>query len=130
MNSTLDEWEIVRAVDELGDFAAAARHLNRSQSTISCTIAKLQEKLGIQIFTLTARKACLTKLGRVLRAQAEPHLTGFQQLEQEPDLWPRAANQRSGCRWTAFFRTIVSLPRWPSSAGDSHTFIPNFDRVL
>lgn len=82
MNSTLDEWEIVRAVVRLGGYAAAARHLNRSQSTISYTIAKLQEKLGIQIFSLAGRKASLTEFGRLLLAQAEPHLTGFEQLEQ------------------------------------------------
>ncbi|HXS14348.1 MAG TPA: LysR family transcriptional regulator, partial [Acidobacteriaceae bacterium] len=82
MNSTLDEWDIVRAVVRLGGYAAAARHLNRSQSTISYTIAKLQEKLGIQLFALTGRKACLTEFGRMLLAQAEPHLTGFEQLEQ------------------------------------------------
>ena len=82
MNSTLDEWDIVRAVVRLGGYAAAARHLNRSQSTISYTIAKLQEKLGVQLFTLTGRKASLTEFGRVLLAQAEPHLSGFEQLEQ------------------------------------------------
>jgi DNA-binding transcriptional LysR family regulator len=82
MNSTLDEWDVVRAVVRLGGYAAAGRHLNRSQSTISYTIAKLQEKLGIQIFTLTGRKASLTEFGRVLLAQAEPHLSGFEQVEQ------------------------------------------------
>ncbi|HSU31481.1 MAG TPA: LysR family transcriptional regulator [Bryobacteraceae bacterium] len=82
MNSTLDEWDVVRAVVRLGGYAAAARHLNRSQSTISYTIAKLQEKLGIQIFTVMGRKASLTESGRVLLAQAEPHLSGFEQLEQ------------------------------------------------
>lgn len=82
MNSTLDEWDVVRAVVRLGGYAAAARHLNRSQSTISYTIAKLQEKLGVPLFTLTGRKASLTEFGRVLLAQAEPHLIGFEQLEQ------------------------------------------------
>lgn len=82
MNSTLDEWEVVRAVVRLGGYAAAARHLKRSQSTISYSIAKLQEKLGVQIFTLLGRKASLTEYGRVLLAQAEPHLSGFEQLEQ------------------------------------------------
>ncbi len=82
MNSTLDEWDVVRAVVRLGGYAAAARHLKRSQSTISYTIAKLQEKLGIPIFILTGRKASLTEFGRVLLAQAEPHLCGFEQVEQ------------------------------------------------
>lgn len=82
MNSTLDEWDVVRAIVRLGGYAAAARHLHRSQSTVSYTIAKLQEKIGVQIFTLEGRKACLTEFGRVLLAQAEPHLSGFEQLEQ------------------------------------------------
>src|SRR5215472_1175608 len=86
MNSTFDEWDVVRAVVRLGGYAAAARHLNRSQSTISYTIAKLQEKLGVQIFTLTGRKASLTEFGRVLLAQAEPHLSGFEQIEQRAQL--------------------------------------------
>jgi hypothetical protein len=35
MNTTLDQWEALRAVVQLGGFAGAAAHLNRSQSTIS-----------------------------------------------------------------------------------------------
>jgi DNA-binding transcriptional LysR family regulator len=82
MNTTLDEWEILRAVVQLGGFAPAAEQLNRSQSTISYAIARLQERLGIQLLELKGRKAQLTELGRVLLNDAEPHLTGFRQLEQ------------------------------------------------
>ena len=82
MNTTLDEWEILRAVVQLGGFAPAAEQLNRSQSTISYAIARLQERLGIKLLELKGRKAHLTELGRVLLADAEPHLAGFHQLEQ------------------------------------------------
>jgi len=41
MNTTLDEWEILHAVVQLGGFAQAAEQLNRSQSTISYAIARL-----------------------------------------------------------------------------------------
>ncbi|MGA3162570.1 MAG: LysR family transcriptional regulator [Terracidiphilus sp.] len=82
MNTTLDEWEILHAVVQLGGFAQAAEQLNRSQSTISYAVARLQEQLGITLFEQKGRKAHLTEAGRVLLAGAEPHLTGFHQLEQ------------------------------------------------
>ncbi len=83
MNTTLDEWEVLYAVVHLGGFAPAAEQLNRSQSTISYAIGRLQEKLGIKLFELKGRKAHLTELGRLLLADAEPHLAGFNQLEQK-----------------------------------------------
>ena len=82
MNTTLDEWEVLRAVVQLGGFAPAAEQLHRSQSTISYAIARLQERLGIKLVELKGRKAQLTELGRVLLTDAEPHLAGFHQLEQ------------------------------------------------
>lgn len=82
MNTTLDEWEILDAVVQLGGFAPAAKHLNRSQSTISYAIARLQDQLGVKLFDLRGRKAQLTEVGRILLADAEPLLTGFRSLEQ------------------------------------------------
>jgi DNA-binding transcriptional LysR family regulator len=82
MNTTLDEWQVLHAVVRLGSFAAAAEHLNRSQSTISYAIARLQEKLGIKLFAMKGRKAHLTEVGRALLAEAEPCLAGFHQIEQ------------------------------------------------
>ena len=82
MKTTLDEWEILHAVVQLGGFAPAAEHLNRSQSTISYAISRLEEQVGIKLFEQKGRRAYLTEAGRVLLADAEPHLTGFRQLEQ------------------------------------------------
>jgi DNA-binding transcriptional LysR family regulator len=82
MKTTLDEWEILQAVVQLGGFAPAAEQLNRSQSTISYAISRLQEQIGIKLFEQKGRKAHLTEAGRVLLADAEPHLAGFHQLEQ------------------------------------------------
>lgn len=82
MNTTLDEWEILHAVVQLGGFAPAAEQLNRSQSTISYAISRLEEQLGVKLFELRGRKAHLTEAGRALLADAEPHLAGFHQIEQ------------------------------------------------
>ena len=86
MDTTLDAWEILQTVVQLGGFAPAAEKLNRSQSTISYAIGRLQEKLGVKLFEIHGRKAQLTEMGRVLLADAEPHLGGFHQLEQRARL--------------------------------------------
>jgi DNA-binding transcriptional LysR family regulator len=86
MDTTLDAWEIVQTVVQLGGFAPAAEKLNRSQSTISYAIGRLQLQLGVRLFEIQGRKAQLTELGRVLLADAEPHLAGFHRLEQNARL--------------------------------------------
>jgi DNA-binding transcriptional LysR family regulator len=83
MKTTLDEWEVLQAVVQLGGFAPAAKQLNRSQSTISYAVGRLQEQLGIKLFEMRGRRAHLTEFGRLLLADAEPHLAGFNQLEQK-----------------------------------------------
>ena len=96
MRTTLDEWEILQAIVQSGGFAAAAEQLNRSQSTISYGVARLQKQLGIKLFELKGRKAHLTEAGRVLLADAEPYLAGLQQLEQRA--WSLASGGGSEIR--------------------------------
>jgi DNA-binding transcriptional LysR family regulator len=90
MDTTLDAWEILQTVVQLGGFAPAAEKLNRSQSTISYAVGRLQDRLGVRLFEMQGRKARLTEVGRVLLADAEPHLAGFHQLER------RARSMASG----------------------------------
>ncbi len=82
MDTTLDAWEILQAVVQLGGFAPAAKKLHRSQSTISYAIGRLQEQLGVRLFEIHGRKAQLTETGRVLLADVEPHLAGFHEIEE------------------------------------------------
>jgi DNA-binding transcriptional LysR family regulator len=93
MKTTLDEWEILQTVVQLGGFAPAAEQLNRSQSTISYAISRLQEQIGIKLFEQQGRKAHLTEAGRVLLADAEPHLAGFHQLEQRARSYASSSGQ-------------------------------------
>lgn len=86
MDTTLDAWEILQTVVQLGGFAPAAEKLNRSQSTISYAIGRLQDQLGVRLFEIQGRKAQLTEIGRALLADVEPHLAGFQQLEERARL--------------------------------------------
>jgi DNA-binding transcriptional LysR family regulator len=82
MDTTLDAWVILQAVVQLGGFGPAAKKLNRSQSTISYAIGRLQEQLGVRLFEIHGRKAQLTEAGRVLLSDVEPHLAAFRELEQ------------------------------------------------
>jgi DNA-binding transcriptional LysR family regulator len=82
MNTTLDQWEVLEAVIQMGSFAAAGAKMNRSQSTISYAISRLQEQFKIPLLELKGRKAQLTEAGKALLADVEPILTGFRALEQ------------------------------------------------
>jgi DNA-binding transcriptional LysR family regulator len=82
MNVTLDQWEVLEAVVQLGSFAAAASKMNRSQSTVSYAISRLQEQLGIPLLEIKGRRTQLTEAGKALLADVEPLLTGFRAVEQ------------------------------------------------
>lgn len=81
MNTTLDQWEVLETVIQLGSFAAAAARMNRSQSTVSYAIARLQEQFKVPLLELKGRRAQLTEAGRALLADVEPLLTGFRTIE-------------------------------------------------
>src|SRR5665213_143233 len=82
MNTTIDQWEVLEAVVELGSFAAAASKMNRSQSTISYSVSRLQEQFKNPLLEMKGRKAQLTEAGKALLADVEPLLSGFRALEQ------------------------------------------------
>lgn len=83
MNSTIDQWEVFQTVVQLESFAAAAAKMNRSQSTISYAISRLQDQFKIPLFEMKGRRAQLTEAGRTLLADAEPLLNGFRALEEK-----------------------------------------------
>jgi DNA-binding transcriptional LysR family regulator len=63
---TLDAIEIIDAIDRGGSFAAAADALHKVPSTISYTVAKLEEQLGFQLFARRGPRVSLTAAGREL----------------------------------------------------------------
>ena len=67
------------AVVESGGHAHASRALHRTQSTVTYTINKLEDQLGVPLFERQGRRSVLTPagLGR-LRAAAPVHLEGIQ----------------------------------------------------
>lgn len=60
---TLEQWRVLQTVADEGTFAKAGEKLHKSQSSISYTLGKLQDILGISLFELQGRKAVLTEQG-------------------------------------------------------------------
>ncbi len=78
---SLKQWRIFHAVVDCGGFAEAAKALHLSQSTISYTVAKLQEQIGTPLLKIEGRKSMLTAEGRALLDRSRHVLTEAIELE-------------------------------------------------
>lgn len=63
---TLEQWAAFKAVIDEGSYARAAERLNKSQSTISYAISRLNELLPTPAMVIEGRKAVLTPAGSTL----------------------------------------------------------------
>ncbi len=69
------------AVVDSGGFAQAAEALYRSQFSVSYTVARMQEQLGMPLLEIIGRKATLTEAGAVLLRRSRNLLKQASQLE-------------------------------------------------
>ena len=97
--TTLEQWRALQAVVDHDGYAQAARYLNRSQSTISYAIAKLENQLGVELLMIRGRKAELTDQGQALLQRAR-HL-----LEEAASIEDFARSLEQG--WEAEIRLVV-----------------------
>ncbi|WP_447894150.1 LysR family transcriptional regulator [Vreelandella sp. GE22] len=79
--TTLDHWNVFKTVIEQGSFQKAAEHLERSQSTVSYAVNKLQEQLGATLIEIRGRKAVLTPIGELLLEDGKAMVEGMLQIE-------------------------------------------------
>lgn len=96
---TLDQWRTLQAVVDQGGFAQAAEILHRSQSSVSYTVARMQDQLGVPLLRIEGRKAVLTEAGAVLLRRSRQLVKQASQLE---DL---AHHMEQG--WEAEVRLVV-----------------------
>lgn len=96
---TLEQWRTLQAVVDHGGFAQAAEVLHRSQSSVSYTVARMQEQLGVPLLRIDGRKAVLTEAGDVLLRRSRQLVKQASQLE---DL---AHHMEQG--WEAEVRLVV-----------------------
>lgn len=89
MNFDLADLRAFLAVADLSTFRAASEALHLSQSALSRRVDKLEDALGVQLFTRTTRKVELTTVGRAFVHRArnvlgelESALLGIQDVAQ------------------------------------------------
>ena len=94
---TLEQWRTLQAVVDHGGFAQAAEAIHRSQSSVSYTVARMQEQLGVPLLRIEGRKAVLTEAGEVLLRRSR------QLLLQA--IWSKTAiRKRWPCNTTAMLK--------------------------
>lgn len=78
---SLDALQILDAIDRRGSFAAAGKALHKVPSTISYTVAKLEDDLGVQLFDRIGPRAEMTLAGRALLDEGRHLLRAARELE-------------------------------------------------
>ena len=79
---SLEQWAAFKAVVDAGSFAMAAEQLNKSQSSISYAIARLNEQLPQPVLQLEGRRAVLTEEGKALYRRASQLLQHAEETEE------------------------------------------------
>ncbi len=78
---SLDQWITFRTVVNCGSYALAADTLNKSQSSISYAISRLNDQLPKPVLQILGRKAELTAEGEVLFRHADQLIKQAQNME-------------------------------------------------
>lgn len=105
MKISLEALQILDAIDRRGSFAAAAKVLFKVPSTISYTVSKLEDDLGVQLFERLGPKATPTQAGRELLREGGTYCVPRRSWRCGCGGWRRVGNRtlRSGwmrfCRW-------------------------------
>lgn len=79
---SLEHWRALVAVVDAGSYAAAAEQLNKSQSSITHAVQRIDEQLDVELFERVGRRSVLTETGRVLVRRARQLLDEAQRLER------------------------------------------------
>lgn len=78
---SLDSLLILDAIDRCGTFAGAGTELHKVPSTISYTVSKLEQDLGVQVFVRQGPKVTLTIAGKELLKEGRYLLKAAEDLE-------------------------------------------------
>ena len=75
----LNALRLFATVVEAGSFTRAAERLDVAKAKVSLQVARLEQQLGVSLFTRTTRKIALTDAGRHLYQHCQHYLTGLQE---------------------------------------------------
>ena len=119
---SLEALQILDTVDRCGSFAAASKEIHRVPSTISYTMSKLEEDLGVLIFERAGSRLILTPAGQELLKEGR-HL-----LKAADDLATRVRRVASGWE-TRFTIGMDTLFEPIALADDARAFYEVADRT-
>lgn len=83
MRIDIDAFNVLQVLVEEGSFAKAAERLHKAQSAVSYQVKKLEDYLGVQLFSRDQYRAELTSEGRVILAEGQrllQHLANIEHL--------------------------------------------------
>lgn len=96
MSASLDELRAFAAVYETGGFTTASKRLALTTNAVSLRVQKLEEGVGVRLFTRTTRNVSPTDEGRAFYARIARILTDLDEAEE--DLRPRSGGLRGTVR--------------------------------
>ena len=96
---TLEQWEALITVVDAGSYAKAAERLNKTQSTLTYAVQKIESLLDVKAFDIVGRKAVLTPTGQLLYRRARVLLEEATGLE--------TAARRVSAGWEAEIRVAM-----------------------
>ncbi|MCL4410569.1 MAG: LysR family transcriptional regulator [Gammaproteobacteria bacterium] len=80
--STINQWQMFKAVVEHGGFNQASSHVHKSPSSLHHAVQKLEEQLGVSLFTTQGRRLELTTAGEQLLRRIDYLLAEVDRMEQ------------------------------------------------
>ena len=103
---SLEQWRALVAVVDAGSYARAAEVLNKTQSSVTYAVQKVESLLGVKAFEIHGRKARLTPTGELLVRRARALLDEAGALERSA--------RRLSAGWEAEIGLAVEIvfPRW------------------
>lgn len=86
MKYEIKDFQLIAAIHELGTFAKAAEHLNRTPSAITQSIQKLEDLLGFQLFDRSGYRPIITPEGQLFLQRGKQILNQIAELESDLQL--------------------------------------------
>jgi len=103
---TLEQWRALVAVVDSGGYARAADKLNKTQSSVTYAVQKLESLLGVKAFEISGRRARLTPVGEVLVRRARALLDEAGAIERS------ARRLSAGWEPEIALAAEIVFPRW------------------
>lgn len=103
---SLDQWQALVTVVEAGGYEKAAAQLNKTQSTVSYAVKKIESQLDLKLFEITGRKAVLTPEGQALYRRGRALVDEAARVERS------AANLAAGSEAQIAIAAEIIFPTW------------------